>query len=50
MDNQQGLELRAVIEVAPKEKLLAIAQQFDDLRKQGVSYWGSTYCRGVMRY
>ncbi|KAJ9102355.1 hypothetical protein QFC21_002755 [Naganishia friedmannii] len=36
-NNQQGLELRAVIEIAPKDKLLDIAQQFDDLRKQGVS-------------
>ncbi|KAJ9098033.1 hypothetical protein QFC20_006064 [Naganishia adeliensis] len=35
-NDQQGLKLRAMLDVAPKRRLLGVAQHFDQLRKQGV--------------
>lgn len=37
-NNRTGLKLHAVIETAPKEKLLQIAQELDDQRRAGVSH------------
>lgn len=41
-NNHAGLELRAVIETAPYANVMAIAQQMDDMRANGVSTfsWG----------
>jgi hypothetical protein len=36
-NNHTGLKLHAVIETAPKESLLQIAQELDDQRRAGVS-------------
>lgn len=35
-NNHSGLKLRAVIEVAPYENVIKIAQQFDNMRTNGV--------------
>lgn len=35
-NNQKGLELRAVIDVAPADIVVKIAQEYDDMRAQGV--------------
>ncbi|KAI5453073.1 hypothetical protein NCC49_006102 [Naganishia albida] len=35
-NDQQGLKLRAMLDIAPKGRVLAVAHHFDELRKQGV--------------
>jgi hypothetical protein len=35
-DNHKGLKLRAVLDVAPRDKVMKIAKKYDGMRAKGV--------------
>jgi hypothetical protein len=43
-NNYKGLELRAVLDVAPRDKVMKIAKEYDEMRAKGVS------CRDDVMY